>query len=194
MRRILPYIIVALTCCVFVTGTVIADSDAPKDEKKKTSLGKYITAGKAYEQWKASPDKIFIVDIRTPQEYVFVGHPEMAVNIPFELWTFQMDPASKDALLEQNPQFVADMQKRFKPEDTIYLVCRSGGRSARAANELAKAGFTNVYNTVDGFEGDKIKDPNNPNNGKRMMNGWRNSSAPWTYNLDLKLVPYMTSK
>lgn len=171
-----------------------AEGDVPKDDKKKTTLGKYITAAKAYEQWKASPDKIFIVDIRTPQEYVFLGHPEMALNLPFGIWTDEVDMIAKDAYLVQNPDFVKEMQKRYKTEDTIFLICRSGNRSAPATNELAKVGFKNVFNVTDGFEGDKLKDPASPNNGKRTVNGWKNSPAPWTYNLDLKLMPTMTAK
>ena len=67
-------------------------------------------------------------------------------------------------------------------------MCRSGGRSAFAVNMLSKAGFKNVYNIIDGFEGDKVKNPNSYFNGKRLVNGWKNSGAPWTYDLDPKLM------
>jgi hypothetical protein len=55
-------------------------------------------------------------------------------------------------------------------------------------NRLTKAGFKNVYNIFDGFEGDKIKDAESYYDGKRMKNGWRNCGAPWTYDLDPKLL------
>ena len=38
------------------------------------------------------------------------------------------------------------------------------------------------------FEGDKVKDPQSPNHGKRMKDGWRISNLPWTYDLDVNLV------
>jgi hypothetical protein len=66
-------------------------------------------------------------------------------------------------------------------------MCRSGGRSAKAVDALAKAGFTKAHNIIDGFEGDKVEDPESVHHGKRMRNGWKNS-APWTYHLDPKLV------
>jgi hypothetical protein len=44
-----------------------------------------------------------------------------------------------------------------------------------------------VHNIIDGFEGDKVKDPESGYHGKRMKNGWKNS-APWTYDLDPALV------
>ena len=55
------------------------------------------------------------------------------------------------------------------------MTCRSGGRSALAVNALAKAGFTNVYNIIDGFEGDKVAEEGSLYLGKRMKNGWKNS-------------------
>jgi rhodanese-related sulfurtransferase len=50
-----------------------------------------------------------------------------------------------------------------------------------AVNALAQAGFKNVYNITDGFEGDSVKDPGSVFKGQRMVNGWRNSGLPWTY-------------
>ena len=47
-------------------------------KEKQTTLGFYVTAKEAYEKWKAEPDKITIIDVRTPEEYLFVGHPTMA--------------------------------------------------------------------------------------------------------------------
>ena len=35
-------------------------------EGKQTTLGLYVTAAEAYEKWKASPDKVMVLDVRTP--------------------------------------------------------------------------------------------------------------------------------
>ena len=43
-------------------------------------------------------------------------------------------------------------------------------------------GYKNVYSLVDGFEGDKVKD--GPNKGKRLANGWKNTSLVWSYKID----------
>jgi hypothetical protein len=61
------------------------ESVVPSDDRKKISTSKYMTALQAYQAWKAAPEKVFIVDPRTPQEYVYVGHPEMAINIPWQV-------------------------------------------------------------------------------------------------------------
>jgi hypothetical protein len=54
-------------------------------EAKKTSLGLYITSKEAYEQWRLNPDRIKILDCRTPEEYAFIGHAPMAHNIPVKI-------------------------------------------------------------------------------------------------------------
>ena len=73
---------------------------------------------------------------------------------------------------------------QYSKTDTLLLTCRSGGRSALAVNALAKAGFTHVYNIIDGFEGDKVEEPGSLYAGKRLKNGWKNSGLPWTYDGD----------
>ena len=81
------------------------------------------------------------------------------------------------------PDFVSRVSEVAKPDDTILVTCRSGGRSAIAVNLLAKAGFKHVYNIIDGMEGDTVEDPGSVFLGQRLMNGWKNSGCPWTYNL-----------
>jgi len=161
-------------------------AEVPK--KKQTDLGLYVTAKEAYAMWQKDPDKVKIIDCRTPEEYMFVGHAPMAVNLPGNLPSYKWDPKEKEYLLAENPKFVALVKKQFKPTDTILVTCRSGGRSAKCVNKLAKAGFKNVYSITDGFEGDKVNDPQSPNHGKRTKNGWKNSGAPWTYDMDLNLM------
>jgi rhodanese-related sulfurtransferase len=150
---------------------------------KQTILGLYVTAAQAYEKWKAAPDKVKIIDVRTPEEYAFVGHPEMAWNIPLAFVTYQRKDGKTEYGPRMNPDFVAEVKMRAGPTDTLLLMCRSGDRSARAVNQLAAAGFNNVYNIIDGFEGDKVMDPESVFYGKRMRNGWKNS-APWVYDID----------
>ena len=64
-------------------------------------------------------------------------------------------------------------------ETPIVIMCRSGSRSAKAANILYDLGYTNVYSVVDGFEGDKAAD--GPEKGHRTVNGWKNAGLAWTY-------------
>ena len=81
------------------------------------------------------------------------------------------------------PDFVSRVNEVAKPGDTILVTCRSGGRSAIAVNLLAKAGFTQVYNIIDGVEGDAVNEVASVFVGQRLKNGWKNSGCPWTYTL-----------
>lgn len=156
-------------------------------EEKLTSLGLYVTAREAYEMYKANPERIKVLDVRTFEEYVLIGHAEMAVNVPLAFPTYKWDINKGNYSVVVNKDFIPHVQVRFNADDMILVMCRSGGRSAMAVNALAKAGYTKVYNIIDGFEGDKVEDPESVFHGQRVRNGWKNS-APWTYKLDHNLV------
>jgi len=152
-------------------------------EGKRTTLGLYVTAKEAYEKWKAAPEKVTVLDVRTPEEYLFVGHPTMAWKVPVAVQSYVWDSGKGQYPMRPLGDFVARVQTLAKPEDTICVMCRSGGRSAIAVNLLAKAGFTRVFQILDGMEGDLIKDADSVFNGQRLKNGWKNAGCPWTYKL-----------
>ena len=161
----------------------MTDLHANLPKEKQTALGLYVTAKEAYEKWKAEPEKVMILDVRTPEEFLFVGHPAMAWKIPIAAQVYEWDAAKGKFPMTLLPDFVSRVTEVAKPTDTIMVTCRSGGRSAIAVNLLAKAGFTNVYNIIDGMEGDTVDDPDSVFQGQRLKNGWKNSGAPWTYEL-----------
>ena len=156
--------------------------------QKQTVLGLYVTAKEAYEMWLADKIKIKILDVRTPEEYIFVGHASMAHNIPIQLLNYKMAVRNKGPLMKANPNFINEVGQKFKPSDTIVVICRSGNRSAAAVNAMASAGFKIAYSVTDGFEGDRVKDPASSFYGKRLKNGWRNSGVPWTDKLNPELM------
>lgn len=157
-------------------------------KKKQTSLGLYATAKEAYAMWQSDPENTNIIDVRTPEEYYFVGHAEMAINIPVGFVRYQWNPEKKEPAFVPNPNFMSSMNEKFKLDDKLLVMCRSGGRSALTVDALAKAGFKNAYNVIDGMEGDMVKDPNSPDDGRRLKNGWKNSGLPWTYEVDPELL------
>ncbi len=161
----------------------VTHDDLPIAEARQTSLGLYVTAKEAYDLWQADPG-LKILDVRTPEEFVFVGHAPMAWNIPFALQTYEWDPEKRALHWEANPDFVEEVKRWARPDDTILVSCRSGGRSAMAINTLAAAGFTDAYNILDGMEGSQVKDPESVFDGMRMKSGWKNSGLPWTYEID----------
>jgi len=157
-------------------------------ESKRTELGLYVTATEAYARWKADSTGVRILDVRTPEEYIFVGHPPMARNIPLRFVEHAWDAEKRRPVMPPNPKFVDEVKQAYQPDDTIMVICRSGSRSAAAVNLLTKAGFEKLYAVTDGFEGDRVKGPDASSFGTKTINGWRNSNMPWTYDLDPELM------
>ena len=56
----------------------------------------------------------------------------------------------------------------------VLLLCRSGKRSDLAAEAAAKAGFTNVFNVLEGFEGEIDEQRH-----RGSLGGWRAHDLPW---------------
>jgi rhodanese-related sulfurtransferase len=164
----------------------LAEAPKPGEADKQTVLDLYVDAAEA-AKW-VSEKRAQIIDVRTPEEFMFVGHIGIAPNIPFKIWEGEF--SHKDGQIEpklvENKNFVREVQKRYKPDDTLIIMCRSGQRSAAAANVLVKEGFEKTYSMVDGLEGDKAKD--GPNKGKRTVNGWKNAGNPWTYSLMEEII------
>ncbi len=156
----------------------VTANDLPKS--KRTKAGLYITAAETGAVM-SRRDDVVIVDVRTPEETMLVGHTTAAMaNVPIKL----IDPdhelnAKKGSYSSiSNPNFVTAMQDLIGQANpaAVVIMCRSGSRSAMAVNQLMAAGVDlPLYSMVDGFEGDKNED------GRRLVNGWKNADLDWTY-------------
>lgn len=120
----------------------------------------------AYEQLEAN-ENAYLIDVRTDAEWNFVGVP--AVDRLLRL-SWQSYPT-----MERNGRFVEMVEEAGIPRDAeVYLICRSGARSAAAASALADAGFENCYNVAQGFEGDRDGEGH-----RGTVNGWKRAGLPW---------------
>jgi rhodanese-related sulfurtransferase len=154
-------------------------------ENKRTKLGLYLTAAEAPSM--LSDEDVILIDIRSRAEANFLGIPIRAnVHIPYMEMPLvpEFNAEKGDYALEINPDFPLDFRRYAEAhgvtEDTpIVLMCRSGTRSAKAADLLAEMGFRQVYTLVDGFEGDKARE--GPQAGQRVVNGWKNAGLTWSY-------------
>lgn len=150
---------------------------------RRTTLGLYLSAREAAHFLDTHEPEPLLIDVRTPGEYVYVGHPPLAINIPWLLQLDRWDDVNQCQQMELNPVFVEAVEDRASRDTTLLLLCRSGIRSAASANRLAEAGFTMCYNVTDGFEGDPLDDPEHPQYGQRVVDGWKNSGLLWTTSL-----------
>ena len=145
-----------------------------------------VTPTEAYDM--AASKTAYILDVRTPQEWLWVGHPgENAqgdgadlngsiVNVP--LAVYKKKKYRKTEALVENRRFIKEVKKLLAEDSAIITMCRSGGRSVLAALALADAGFTNVYNMQTGFE------DSSDSNGYRSVNGWKIDGLPYNYSAD----------
>jgi rhodanese-related sulfurtransferase len=106
-----------------------------------------------------------IVDVRTRAELDWVGRIPGAVEI--ELLTY---PGSRP-----NPDFLRQLEQKVPKEAMVLFICRSGGRSHNAAMMAAQAGYTDAFNVLEGFEGDK-----DAAGHRNTTGGWRAAGLPWT--------------
>ena len=105
-----------------------------------------------------------LIDVRSSEERKFVGHVPGSTHVAWATGTS----------LTRNPRFVRELEAKLKKNDVGLLLCRSGKRSALAAEAAAKAGFTNVFNVLEGFEGEL---DDRQQRGK--ADGWRFHGLPW---------------
>jgi rhodanese-related sulfurtransferase len=105
-----------------------------------------------------------IVDVRCKAELDWVGRIPGAVEIEWATY-----PGMKP-----NPNFLAALEQQLDKEAMVMFICRSGARSNQAATIAAQAGFTEVYNVLDGFEGDR-----DANGHRSVTTGWRAANLPW---------------
>jgi len=78
-------------------------------------------------------DGAVLVDVRTPEEYAD-GHLEGALNIDW----FSPDFASKWEGIDKG--------------QTVYVYCKVGGRSAKAAQMLDSLGYSHVVDLTGGYD------------------------------------------
>ena len=71
-----------------------------------------------------------------------------------------------------NPDFLGVVEGNFERGDKLLLGCQSGARSARAAEILSAAGFSDVSNVRGGFGGAHT------DSGEVIERGWLESGLP----------------
>jgi len=74
-----------------------------------------------------------LIDVRTPEEFN-AGHLDNALNINWYDTDF------------------TDQFEKIEKDETIYVYCKKGGRSAKAALALDSLGYKNVIDLAGGYD------------------------------------------
>lgn len=116
------------------------------------------------------PGRGVLVDVRTRAEWTYVGVPDLGRCPDEPLFVEWLDfPGGR-----VNGRFVDELLAAgLEPGTPVYFLCRSGARSAAAADAATASGLGPAYNVADGFEGplDEM--------GHRSLTGWKNDGLPW---------------
>lgn len=135
------------------TGPVLVPVECHAGNLSPQAAWELVTSGRAT-----------LIDVRTIEERSFVGRVPGSKHVAWATGT----------AMTRNPHFVRQVSAIAGSDTTLVLLCRSGKRSASAAEALTKAGFARVFNIAEGFEGDLDK------NGQRgRVDGWRFRDLPW---------------
>lgn len=115
-----------------------------------------------------------LIDVRSNMEFLFIGHPIGSVHLA---WIDEPE-------WEPNPNFAREVRELMLGKvicdqesgdcPPILLICRSGRRSLVAGEKLIEAGFRNIYNVKEGFEG-----PRDDSHHRSTISGWRFEDFPW---------------
>jgi rhodanese-related sulfurtransferase len=117
------------------------------------------------DAWKLfSAGAVALVDVRTTEERKFVGHVPNTLHVPWATGT----------AMTRNPRFTRELEAKVKKDQAILFLCRSGKRSAEAAIAATKAGFTQAFNVLEGFEGEI-----DTQQQRGLAGGWRFHQLPW---------------
>ena len=123
----------------------------------------------AYEALAGGADAV-LVDVRTPEEWTYVGGPDLShlgrevVRIPWQ-----------DVDGRRNADFVRELRDAGVDEgQQVLFLCRSGARSQQAADAALADGFPGATNIEDGFEG-----PVDVDGHRGTVAGWKAAALPW---------------
>lgn len=126
-----------------------------------------VTPTEAYALLQADSN-VKVVDVRTNAERDWVGR--VAV------------PDAQHAAVEwnvypggtPNPEFFDQLTQVAGKEDVLLFLCRSGVRSRHAAKLATEHGYTNCFDILEGFEGDKDEQGH-----RKTVSGWCKAGLPW---------------
>lgn len=111
-----------------------------------------------------------LVDVRTNAERDWVGR----VDIPQEQHLavqWSLYPGGTP-----NPEFLAQLAAQAGSKDQVLLfLCRSGVRSRHAAKLATADGYTQCFDILEGFEGDK-----DAAGHRKTVGGWCKAGLAWS--------------
>ena len=145
------------------TTTAILEKAHQRAEEMELPYQGALLPIEAYQVLQESP-QVQLVDVRSRAELDWVGRIPGATEIELRSYP-NMQP---------NSEFLDQLANQVNKASPVLFICRSGSRSNQAAIMASQTGFTDCYNILEGFEGDRDE------NGHRgTFSGWKAAGLPW---------------
>ncbi len=109
----------------------------------------------------------YLIDVRTNEEWKETGVADLSsINNQVKLISLMIFTP----YIHINDNFLNELNKSIIDKNTnLFFICKSGGRSLKAAQMAIQDGYINSYNVNDGFVGNMLNE---------KLNGWMNSKLP----------------
>jgi rhodanese-related sulfurtransferase len=169
-----------------VLGSSVAMADYKGDISPQEAFQRASTEGNVY-----------ILDVRTGQEWRWVGHPgpngladskgkglafNSGVKLDGKVVNIAYNLDNGVGGLVPNLAFDTAVGGKFSTDDILLTLCRTGGRALAAAQHLGDLGYT-TYRIEHGFQGDANDETKpGPDTLYRDVNGWVNGKLPYNDN------------
>ena len=115
----------------------------------------------------------YLIDVRSPEEWQETGVVDLSSfgkESKLISWIFYVPH------VHANNNFLDELNAEVpNKQANLFFICKSGGRSLKAATAAAQAGYDKCYNVNDGFVGNMFDD----NLNSLSLNGWINNNLPW---------------
>jgi rhodanese-related sulfurtransferase len=149
-----------------MTTDILAAARSRGQEKQMPYAGA-VTPQEAYALLQQNP-AVKLVDVRTNAERDWVGRAAIpnAQHVAIE---WNVYPGGTP-----NPRFLEQLAQAGSKDDVLLFLCRSGVRSRHAAKLATENGYTNCFDILEGFEGDK-----DAQGHRKTVGGWCKAGLPW---------------
>ena len=135
-----------------------------RGEAKDLTYTGEVTPAEAWTLMQTAPGAV-LVDVRSQAEWNWVGRVPNAIEIEWMHWPERTT----------NTNFLAQLEAQVDKEALVFFLCRSAQRSHHAAALAVQHGYTQCYNILEGFEGDR-----DAHQQRGSVGGWRKAGLPWT--------------
>jgi rhodanese-related sulfurtransferase len=146
-------------------STKLIQTARARGRNKQLPYAGAVTPQEAFALLQSDPC-VKLIDVRTNAERDWVGVARVPSQAAVQ---WNLYPTGTP-----NPDFLAQLEHVASKDDVLLFLCRSGVRSRHAAKLATENGYTQCFDILEGFEGDKDAEGH-----RKTIAGWCKAGLPW---------------